>query len=486
MKMHLKTPKKRLKCEQKHLIAGICMSLFLTAYNSYVTAADNTGPSGEPFTPPATTSLFAAPADLSKPPVTPLPSNSDTGTGPDGQIMGVLDNNASESDEEKADKLRYKLIGARVDLETGHIYNATKSLNEIMPEYKNDAEYLGFTANAENYGGNWQQAEQLLKNAQAISPENQDVAELLNSVRREHAQNVEVDYDWMRYGNSNENISKLSGYVDAAPHVIVGASVEDNYILGRDLRLVNGFVGDTNSNKQQEELYAQYATTNGQNGKVAVYSNNYTAGAGGYYGFLSPLGETNLTAEWARPYWDIPEAVFDDATRDRLAFMQTVKPSTRWTIDAGLGVNRYDTEAEDNVAQSISADGNVVYTIIEGIPYRIPQFNVGYTLDAEYMQFARYSIDDSGDWSREFPLVSREIHTLFGEVNYDFTQRLYAEGMAGYEYDRLGGNGPTVEGKITYEFTKAFDIQLRAYYGLDTTNTQNSITDFGGYLRWRF
>lgn len=463
-----------------HLMSSACASLLLAGSVSNAAMADS-GTSNALFIPPSHTTLFQQPSDLSK-----APANLNVDHSGDAQIIGIIDQEATGEQDEQMDKLRYKLLQARLNLETGHVYSATKSLNEMAPAYSDNSEFLGFLANAENYGGNWPQAQYLLNNAHALAPENQDVIALQNSIGRDHAQNIELDYDWLRYGNSNENISQLGGYVNANSRVQIGALLEDNYILARDVRLSNGEVGDANANKQQGQIYAQYSTINGQRLEGAVYGNNDTAGVGGYYTFLNPLGETALTAEYQRPYWDMPEAVMDDAVRDRLAFMHTIKPSNRLTINGGMSLNRYDVSNENDVSDSIGADGSIIYQLNEGIPYHTPTYDIGYTLDAEYIKEGKFALDNTGGTSRILPLVSREIHTLFGDANYDFTPTTWGYAMAGYQYDRLGGNGPVLEGKITHEFTRAFYAQLRASYGLDATNSQNSITQVGGYLQYRF
>ena len=68
--------------------------------------------------------------------------------------------------------LRNQLTHARIDLETGKHNAAIDRLNELKETYSNDAQYLGYLANAENFAGRWPRSLKLLKDAEALAPEN--------------------------------------------------------------------------------------------------------------------------------------------------------------------------------------------------------------------------------------------------------------------------------------------------------------------------
>ncbi len=91
-------------------------------------------------------------------------------------LRANVDNSSNVYQDASQTALRYDLLVARIDLETGHVYDAASRLNKLLPEYKNDPQLLGFIANAENFGGNSPRALVLLKAAREISPENEDLA----------------------------------------------------------------------------------------------------------------------------------------------------------------------------------------------------------------------------------------------------------------------------------------------------------------------
>jgi len=398
-----------------------------------------------------------------------------------GTLTAVADTGVPAREMEQM-ALRYELITARLELETGDVNAATERLERLVEKHPKDAQVLGFAANAENYAGNWPEALQLLKDARAISSENEDVALLDKGIRRQHGPSIMADFEWVSRGDNNEYITTLAGLAQATRHVDIGGKFQNNRVDAENVRRVNGQVGNFKGNRQQMEVFLRYHNQPGWLLQASLFGNNNTMGAGGYAGFVNPLGQTEVTAEFRKPYWEFTEAVLDDATRSRLGLIHTVKPSNKLTISGGPGWNRYDTDGANNVMTTASVDLDVVYRLIDAQPY----LALGYSLDGEYELSHKKGFDSTGAYTNLFPMRTREIHFLSLRGGWEFSERTYAEGMAGWGIDRFGGNGPAVEGKLTHELTDEVDAQLRAYWGLDTSNTDNNLSRLGGYVRWRF
>lgn len=383
---------------------------------------------------------------------------------------------------DKQIQLRRELQLARADLETGHVYAASRRLNALLPAYPNDAQLLGMTANAENYGGNWPQAQMLLGDARAIAPENEDVQSFDRDMRRLNAPNAKLDHEWVKRGDSNEQITTLSGFSRVSRDIIVGAIIQNNVADAENIRRADGRTGNFSGTRQNAELYALHHWENGQRARLAFYMNNDTFGLGGAYSFLNPLGETTLSAELDKPYWEYIEAVLDDATRDRLAISHTIKPRPDVTLTLTPSYNRYNVDGQDDVLSTAGAEFEAVYRLLDEQPF----LAVAYGLDAEYQLDQKKSTDALGDFTRLFPLRTRELHALSLNGAYDFDDDTYGELLLGYGYDRFGGNGPIVEARLTHEFTDHLDAQIRGYFGVDNDNTDDSLSRLGGYVRWRF
>lgn len=398
-------------------------------------------------------------------------------------VTAIADNNVSAMTGDKQTILRYELLAARIDVETGRVYEAASRLNDLLPQYKDDAQLMGFVANVENYGGNWPRAQQLIQTAREISPDNEDLAKLDRDMRRLNAANIKGDFEWIKRGRNQEYVTTTSGYVNATSNVIVGAELQRDDLKTRNVRRASGAIGNFDTTRYRGELYALIHGENGQQAKLSLYGNNDTLGLGGVFTFLNTLGETSLFAEYHKSYWDYVEAVLDSATRDRLAIEHTIRPSTELMMTFGPNVNRYNV-----------ADANDVLTTAGGtfqISYRLqdsqPSLAVGYSFDAEYELDRKNNSDSNGAINRMFPLRTRELHFVSLSAGYEFSEQTYGDFLVGYAYDRFGGHGPGVEARLTHELTDSLDVQLRAFFGLDARgNTSDNLTRIGAYIRWRF
>jgi tetratricopeptide (TPR) repeat protein len=406
-------------------------------------------------------------------------------SGSEPSFKAVVDNASPSYQDERQIALRYELLAARADLETGNVYHATSRLNDLAPEYPNDAQLKGFLANAENYGGNWPRALTLLKEARTITPENEDLARLDRDIRRLNSPNVKIDHEWVKRGRNQEQITTLSGYVDAADNIQVGANLQNDHVRAKNIRRADGRIGNFSENRQRGELYAQVHGDNGMRAKLSLYGNNDTAGVGGTFSFLNMLGETTLAADLHRPYWDYVEGVLDDATRDRLSLVHTIKPTQRLVLSAGGNVNVYNVDVKDNVISTAGFEFDAVYRLLDEQPY----LAVAYSVDGEYETSSKRGTDSQGGFTRLFPLRSRELHFISVNAGYEFDDVTYGDILLGYGYDRLTGNsGPSIEGRLTHELTEHLDAQIRASYGIDNGSSNNdvNISRVGGYVRWRF
>lgn len=379
-------------------------------------------------------------------------------------------------------RLLYDMLNARIDMQTGHAYDATRRFAQLLKDHPNDPQLLAFAANAENDGGNWPRAEQLIKTARLQEPQNEDMARFERDVRRLHAQNITLSHDWVRYDNSNDYITTLSGLADVNNHVQVGLSLQNNDAHLKNARLSDGRTGSFSGNRSRGDIFAQYRDDDGQHIKASLFANNDTPGGGLSYGFLSPLGQSTITGEWHKSYWDTPEAVLDQANRDRIAVQQILKPLTRLSVTIEPALNRYNVKETDNVLSTASGNLSASYRLLDDQPF----LSLVYGLDAEYILNHKKATDGSGNFTPLLPLYSREIHSIALSAGYEFNSDTYGELLGGYAYDRMGGNGPIVSGKITHELTEKWDVQLHAQYGLDPANTNNTASSLGGNLRWRF
>ncbi len=390
---------------------------------------------------------------------------------------------ATQDESARQAKLRTELLLARIEVETGHPGTAVSRLDTLQPYYPGDTQLLGFTANAQNYAGRWKHAMALLDEAHAQAPENQDISKLRRDIWLQHAPNVKLDQEWVKIGDSNQHLTTLSGRADIDAKTDITGFIQNDFIDADNIRRADGVIGDYSAVRQRAEVTLRHEMDNGLTPHASLYASNNTLGGGVGLGFLTPAGDSDLFVDYHRPTFDFVEGVFDDAYRDRVGFGHIFKPTLHTTLSGVLAYNQYGVGGDNNTVSSITFAGNAVWQFIDSNP-TLAAF---YSLDMEYRTDKNLYTDLTGEQYTKLPLDSREVHTIGLLSGYEFDDTLYGNLLAGYAYDRLGGNGPVVEGRITKElFDDKLEAQLRAGYGLRTSNKEGDVARIGGYLMYRF
>lgn len=398
-------------------------------------------------------------------------------------IVPAAQSLTAEEQMRQQQDLRLQILYARLELETGQEAQALARLNHLRTYYPKDSQLLSYTANVENYKGNWPQALTLLDEAQRSAPENQDIASMRQNIGRVHSQNVMIDHEWRRIGNSDEQISTFSGNVRAGNNVEIGGTFQNDELDASQIRRASdGKIGDYEHSKKRGELYAAYYFGNGDRLQASLFANNDTAGTGVYYNFSNPAGRSEVLAEYHRPYWDFVEAVNEDATRDRIGAKHVANLTPTTTFSAEVSGNRYNIADENNVATTALIRANLVQQLRAANPY----LGVGYGFDGEYVLDKKYRPLPGGDKYSPFPMNSREVHFVSAIVSQEITPSTKGDLVAGYAVDRLGDHGPQVEGRITQELTKDLEAQVRARYGFEARDTDQSASSVGGNLKYKF
>jgi hypothetical protein len=385
-------------------------------------------------------------------------------------------------------ELRLQLLYARMELETGREADAIARLNAIKPYFPNDAQLIGFTANAENFSGNWPRALQMLENAQQLTPENEDLTALKRSIEKLHTnQHIKLDHEWRRIGDSDEQIT--TGEVKIAPttDTEIGLVMQNDEVDAAGIRRgTTGNIVNESYGRQRGELYIAHYLGGGDRLQASLFANNDAGGAGLYYGFTNGAGRTELLGEYHRPYWDFVEAVVEETTRDRVGLKHVARLGERVTFSGETSVNNYNTSHEDNVASSYLLRGNLVYELQAQHPY----LGLGYGFDGEYFMGKKKEgrIDPvtlGQDYYALLPHNAREIHFVSGIIAEEWSSTR-AEFIGGYAYDRLGEHGPQAQATLTQEFTDSLEGQVRARYGLQSNDSDQNYTLVGGHLKYKF
>jgi predicted Zn-dependent protease len=390
-----------------------------------------------------------------------------------------------QAEFERQQDLRLQMLYARIEQETGQTDRARQRLAALQNYYPQDALVLTYAANVESASGNTIGAIELLEKVQAIQPQNEDLARMVSTLKKQSQTNfVKLDHEYRSFGDNDENITTLSGAARVASRFEVGMTLKnDDMETYQTRRGSDGVVGNFDTDRQQGEIYGAYYYDDSSRLQVSGFANNDTAGAGLYYAFNNPLGgRSELIGEFQRPYWDFVEAVYDDATRDRVGFRHNAVINP--TLSAGLetSLNRYNISAQDDVFKSGLIRASLTQRVNQS-----PYMAVGYGFDAEYQIGDRETRRTAGGVEyRGFNLTSREVHFLSGTIMGDITPTTHGLFVAGYAVDRLGADSPVVEGRITEDLTENVEAGVRARYGVQSNDTANNATHVGAHIQYKF
>ena len=379
--------------------------------------------------------------------------------------------------------LRLQLLYARIEQENGDRDAALNRLGIMQRYYPGNPELDGYIASIESAGGNYNRALQLLNQASSLTPQNEDIAQLKKNIRKVHGEYVKLDHEWRRIGNSDEQITSLSGKAMIDQTTEFGVILQNNEIdTSQVRRSSDGVIADDEYSKQRGEVYISSYTDAGSRHKFSLLGNSSSLGAGYAYAFNNSLGRTDIIFDLNRPYWDFVEAAVEDAGRDRIGLTHSAQLSDTVSFFGETSLNRYNIQGDANTASSYLLRMSFVKKINDAQPY----FGLGYGFDGEYMIDKEYRRDAGNNVYSTFPLTAREIHFVSAIFQHAFTQTLTGDLVAGYAFDRLGDHGPSVEGKLTQELTDSLEAQVRARYGLETNNSDDNASTVGGHLLWRY
>lgn len=395
-----------------------------------------------------------------------------------------------QAELQREQDLRLQLLYAQIEHQNGEDEAAERRLAALQQYYPNNPQLLTYAASLQSSAGNSADALRLLNQAQTLAPENEDIANIRSSVGKQGLNNYfKADYEHRGIGDNSEHIGTLSGAVRATNKLEVGFNIQRDWIDAENIRRgSDGRIGDYQTERDRGELYAAWLMERGARAQASLYANNDTAGAGLSYDFNNDLGRTGLFAEYHRPYWDFVEAVYEHTNRDRIGARHYAQINPTLSMGLETSLNRYNTKVDEDVAKSALFRLSLVQRLQEQTSDR-PFLGIGYGFDGEYMigdRTARNTAVSGGDYYL-LPLRTREVHFLTGIVQHDITPSTHANIVGGWAWDRFGGNGPQIEGRLTQDITENVEAGVRARYGLDrNSGYEGDATNVGAHLMYKF
>ena len=384
--------------------------------------------------------------------------------------------------------IRKELLQARIEEETHRTDDALKRLYELDKAYPDNVAVTTALAGGERGNGKRLVAMDFADKAHALEPENNWVNVLLADLKKDDQPYARLDLLWQHLADNDQFISEFSGVAPVNRNVKLGFVLDNDWYAYKGLQRSDGSIGNGSGAAQRGELDGLYEFESGILSKSALYLNQNSLGAGEKLTLRDALGTANAYVEYNRADWTFTERLADDVTRNRIGIQQTYSPKPGIYSYFGGAATEYNQNNKDNVTQSVSLDG--------GINVPLGWFNakwatlpvtVGYGLDAEYVTSSEYGATPAGDAYRLYPLISREVHFIYGTYTHSFDETLVGDVTGGYAYDRMtGDSGPSVALSATKNLDYDVEAQFRISHGISFTQPGEGVTTMSAYLLHKF
>lgn len=402
---------------------------------------------------------------------------------------------------ERQQELRLQLLYAQIEQQTGQTDRAKQRLAAIKKYYPEDPQLLTAQASVASAEGNRENALELLQQAQARSPENEDIAATIRSLGQggssaaNRPQYVRAGYDYRRYGGDADNIYSLSGVAGLPGNNETGLTLRDDHVngLGSERQSAELFLAHYFNDGSR--LQASFFTS-GDWFESGFYQDENTFGGGLYYAFDNPLGRSEVLGEYKKPYWDFPNAAALYASRTRGGIKHFATVNRRLSVGGELSYNSYNIETGDitpflalagvdsgeDIQQTVLARLSATYGFQLQTPNQ-PFLGVGLGVDTEY-------VINRNQPNFNF-LDSRQVNQLTGVYRDDFSTGTHVLFAAGWVYDSENDlNGPVIEGRIGQDITQQIALDVRGRYGLVSSgssfNSDNEALEVGAGLQYNF
>lgn len=393
-----------------------------------------------------------------------------------------------QEETERQQQLRLQLLYAQIEQQTGQTERAKQRLAAIQQYYPQDAQLVAAQANVASAEGNNDRAVALLQQAHTLAPENEDYSTVLRTTRQVDSQQfVKLDHKYRNFGSVEEQITTLSGVAKVANATELGINLQNDFVNPKTIiNPNNGSITRGSASRQAGEIYLGHYFDSGSRVQGSIFSNTDTVGGGGYYAFTTKLGRSELLAEYHKSYWDFPQAVYAYATRDRVGFHHYVDVTNRLSLGLEGSLNNYNVRADEDNVQSALFRLSTTYALQTQTKDR-PFFGLGYGFDGEYLFDKPNTRTNAVNGTyRPFEIRNREVHQLTGIYRDDWRTGTHVLADAGWVFDRLGQNGPVVEGRVDQDITDHWQMGVRGRYTKVSSGTDGDAAEAGADLLYKF
>jgi len=456
-----------------------------------------------------------------------------------------------QAETQRQEDLRLQMLYAQIEINTGQPEKAQQRLAILDQYYPNDPQLLSFEGSIASSTGHQERATQLLQQAVNQAPANEGYQQQLYDVTHvppaasytpAGQDYVMLDHEYRRYGSPTENITSLTGQVAVQGNNALLAHIANDYINPKKLVSPGdglpsndqNYTKPEHGNRQYADIslshffddastltgslfFGGQASDNKNDGRgrsswidTDTVSNDGTVGLGLAYAMNTPLGRSEVFAEYNRPYWDYAWAAYFNAKRDRVGVRDSAQLTKTTSLGVEAALNNYSIDPMDvdniNGNTPMPTDDLVQSGLFRlSLTHQLqaqsvtqPYFGIAYAMDGEYalnspdyhtsLQHGSISGTNYSTTYHPFDFYQHETHSLQGLLRYDFTPTTHAAANGGWTYDRINEqNGPIIGGSLDQDITSKASVGVRGQYSrvVDESGGDGGV-DLGADLKYKF
>ncbi len=381
----------------------------------------------------------------------------------------LLTPNDVDAQADTAD-MRLKLTQVELYIRSEQIKKAFAILEELKQQHPNHPDVLLAEAEASLHAGFTTDGIELLEEAHSFDPHNEAIQEYIEEVRLSRASFIGAERKVEMSGDTElEQVTRINGQYRYDRNYSAGMNLENNRIRVASIRRVNGVVQRVEDDKQRGEFFIDYENDYTIRGSIFGAEDN--VGAGGIYGIGDLYGKTEIKANFNKPDWNYTQNIVDNGTRHNVGLSRMQRLAPNLIGNVGAAYNMYNLDGESDVAKTTTVDA--------GLSYIVPAYSaaksflgsdtfisLAYGMNAEYAHTKERSAG-----VELLPITSYEIHSATVNLSKEIIPELDVGLYGGYAYDRLGEEGATFGGSLSYTLAKKLEAELSASRSVSTENT---------------
>ncbi|WP_426958258.1 tetratricopeptide repeat protein [Muricoccus radiodurans] len=379
---------------------------------------------------------------------------------------------------------RLLILEAQAAARQGRTGQARDRLGRALAEQPGDVDLSVALAELEGRSGDWRRGLSLYDAVLEADPGAAEVARARRALAMNRGPRLNVDSyaSFAPRGERTQGV-QLRAAAPLVPDWALDASVETQRGAARNVARQDGLTGGPLSvtrTRGEIGVSREWGGGGGAVTRAGLFAAEGGPGAFVQHNWQWFAGQTTLSGDYRRPYWESLTALQNNARRDAVALQHEARLAEGLVGQAGLGFARYGVPGRSDLSSGPTVNAALTWTLPLGDQLEAWNARLSYRFAAEYLSDVE---------ARSRPLLDvreREVHALTATAEGPVGPGLLTA-TGGYAVDRFGGRGPI--GTLRYARAETpgepLSFGLETGVGPSLARQSQSVWRIGAFLLWR-